>query len=150
MLYDIPLTDDLTLDKAKQILNNLENQLEYWNNERKIAIEKAEGVTGISYDKEIVSGGKVSDSTYSIDRVIDVIDPKIRILKIRIRNIMTFIEKEMKRINEYEPIESKIILLREERMKWRDIAAIVNYSERQCRRIYDKYKNKCQKVQNVR
>ena len=132
---------ELNLGEAKKLLLKLENQLEYWQWERKLLLESAEGLTGTDYDKTRVDGGAAKDNNKSIDKVIDTIDPKIKLLKMRIKNVMLYIENEMKIIGEYEPIEARIIILREEKkMKWRNIASLVNYSERQCRRIYDKYK----------
>ena len=132
---------ELNLGEAKKLLLKLENQLEYWQWERKLLLESAEGLTGTDYDKTRVDGGADKDNNKSIDKVIDTIDPKIKLLKMRIKNVMLYIENEMKIIGEYEPIEARIIILREEKkMKWRNIASLVNYSERQCRRIYDKYK----------
>lgn len=138
---------ELNLRTAKELLDKLENQLEYWQWERKLLLENAEGLGSISYDKEIISGGTYKDNNVSIDKIIDSIDPKIKLLKSRIKNLMKYIEKEMKTIGEYEPIEAKIITLREEKkMKWDDIAALVNYSERHCRRIYDNRYKKRKKI----
>lgn len=128
------------LRDAKRLLQQLENQLEYWQWEKKLLLESAEGTGATNYDKERVSGGVNIDSTTSIDRVIDAIEPKIKLLKSRIKNLMEYIEKELKIIGEYDPIEAKIIRLRtESNMKWIDISEAVNYSERHCQRIYDKY-----------
>lgn len=128
------------LRDAKRLLQQLENQLEYWQWERKLLLENAEGIGATNYEKERVSGGVKIDSNSSIDRVIDVIEPKIKLLKSRIKNLMEYIETELKIIGEYDPIEEKIIRLRtENNMKWIDIAEAVNYSERHCQRIFDKY-----------
>lgn len=128
------------LRDAKRLLQQLENQLEYWQWEKKLLLESAEGTGATNYDKERVSGGTKIDSNSSIDRVIDVIEPKIKLLKSRIKNLMEYIETELKIIGEYDPIEAKIIRLRtENNMKWIDIAEAVSYSERHCQRIYDKY-----------
>lgn len=138
--YDIKI--GLSIAEAKMQLQNLENQLDYWTWERKILLENAEGVKATVYDKEKVNGGIKIDNNASVDKIIDTIDPIIKLLKLRIKNIIRYIEDELKMIGEYEPIEAKIIKLREEkRMKWDDISIAVNYSERHCRRIYDKYKS---------
>lgn len=138
---------ELSLKSAKELLDKLESQLEYWQCERKILIENAEGLGSVSYDKEKTNGGTFKDNNASVDKVIDVIDPKINILKMRIKNLIRYIDRELKTIGEYEPIEAKIILLREERkMKWEDIALAVNYSERHCRRIYDKRYGRRKKI----
>lgn len=54
-----------------------------------------------------------------------------------------YVESELKRIGEYEPLKAKIIRLREERhMKIKDIAEATHYSERQIKRICKDYTKK--------
>lgn len=143
---------DLSLRDADILLKRLESQLEYWKNEKKIAIEKAKGINAVNFDKEIVSGGKVPDNMALIDKVIDVYDPKIKLLKKRIENVMTYIEKEMEILGQEDKTTKKIIELRDDReymsihkghkRPWWQISQNVNLSERQCRRRYFRYKRK--------
>lgn len=54
-----------------------------------------------------------------------------------------YVESELKRIGEYEPLKEKIIRLREEEnMKWDDIAVATHYCRRQCINIYKDYTGK--------
>ena len=138
--YENMTFKDMDIREAKRLLKRFENQLEYWKNEREIAFEETQP-SAANLDKEKVSGG-IAPNTNDIYVIkLEKIDAKIAVLNKRIRNLILYIENEMKVIGEYDPIEAKIIMLRDERhMKWCLIAEAVNYSERHCRRIYDKYK----------
>lgn len=144
---------DLSLKEADILLKRLENQLEYWQNERQTAIEQAEGVGAVKYDKEVTSGGKTPDNMALVDKAIDVYDPKIKLLKKRIENLMRYIDKEMAILGEEDETTKKIIELRDDKeyMKenkghkrpWWQIAQQVYLSERQTQRRYDRYKSRC-------
>lgn len=144
---------DLSLKEADILLKRLENQLEYWQNEKQTAIEQAEGIGAVSYDKEATTGGKTPDSMALVDKAIDVYDPKIKLLKKRIENLMGYIDKEMAILGEEDETTKKIIELRDDKeyMKsnkgrkrpWWQIAQQVYLSERQTQRRYDRYKSRC-------
>jgi archaellum component FlaC len=88
----------------------------------------------------LTQGGKIPDKYAELDKMIDEIEPKILNMEDEIRILRKFIEESLKIIGEYEPLEKKIIELRDEKkLKWKDIAEATYYSERQCQRIYDKY-----------
>lgn len=138
----------MTIKDAKMKLAQCEINLEYWLNEKEIAINsvmpKSKG-----FDSEVVSGGTREDKYKKLDYAIDEIDPTIEYLNKEISNLNNFIEQSLKILGEYEPLERKIIELREEKkMKWEDIATRVNYSDRQCKRIYSKYKGTRSSVYN--
>lgn len=58
-------------------------------------------------------------------------------------SLNNYVEAELKRIGEYEPLKAKIIKLREEKgMKWDDIAEATHYCRRQCINIYKNYTGK--------
>lgn len=129
----------MTLRDAKIRLNQCYNNLEYWLNEKAILISKST-IQAQNIRDEVVSGGTRADKYAKIDYVIDDIDPIIEYLNQEIINLNNFIERSLKTIGEYEPLERKIIKYRdEENLKWQQISERVNYSERQCQRIYDKY-----------
>ena len=68
------------------------------------------------------------------------IDWWIEKLNIYIISLNNYVEAELKRIGEYEPLKAKIIKLREEKgMKWDDIAEATHYCRRQCINIYKNY-----------
>lgn len=144
---------DLSLKEADILLKRVENQLEYWQNERQTAIEQAEGVRAVNYDKEVTSGGKTPDSMALVDKAIDVYDPKIKLLKKRIENLMKYIDKEMTILGEEDETTKKIIELRDDKeyikenkghqRPWWQISQLVDLSDRQCQRRYDRYKSRC-------
>ena len=144
---------DLTLKEADILLKRLENQLEYWQNERQIALERAEGIGAVDYDKERINGGKAPDGMSSIDKIVDVYEPKIKLLKRRIENLMKYIDKEMSILGEEDATTKKIIELRDDmeyikshnghKRPWWQIAQQVYLSERQTQRRYDRYKSRC-------
>lgn len=71
------------------------------------------------------------------------IDWWIEKLNIYIIALNNYVESELKRIGEYEPLKAKIIKLREEKgMKWNDIAEATHYCRRQCINIYKNYTGK--------
>lgn len=71
------------------------------------------------------------------------IDWWIEKLNIYIIALNNYVETELKRIGEYEPLKAKIIKLREEKgMKWDDIAESTHYCRRQCINIYKSYTGK--------
>ena len=151
--YENMQFEDLSLKEADILLKKLENQLEYWQNERQITLESAEGIGAVRYDKEIVSGGKPQGSMSLVDKVIDVYDPKIKRLKKRIENLMRYIDKEMAILGEEDATTKKIIDLRDDKeyirthkghkRTWWQIAQQVYLSDRQCQRRYDRYKSRC-------
>ena len=138
----------MTIKDAKMKLEQCEINLEYWLNEKEMAINsvmpKSKG-----FESEVVSGGTREDKYKKLDYAIDEIDPAIDYLNKEINNLNNFIEQSLKIMEEYEPLERKIIELREEKkMKWEDIATRVNYSDRQCKRIYSKYKGTRSSIYN--
>lgn len=64
-------------------------------------------------------------------------------LNVYLSMLSLYVERELKRIGEYEPLKAKIIKLREEEhMKIKDIAEATHYSESQIKRILKEFKNK--------
>ena len=138
----------MTLKDAKFQLEQCYNDLEYWLNEKEILINNACIRTQTIQD-EVVTGGKRVDRYANVDYTIDELDPIIDYLNQRIINLNNFIENSLRILGEFEPLERKIIELRDEKnMKWQQIAYEVNYSERQCQRIYDKYCKRTRRTRN--
>lgn len=101
----------------------------------------------IDCTKEIVKGGSRVDkfANYVIeteDNKYLELDKKINNIQEQIQNLVMYVENELRRIGEYEPLKKKVIELKEkEGLTWFKIAEATHYSDRQCRRIYKKYKN---------
>lgn len=71
------------------------------------------------------------------------IDAEIDFLSREKDILLSFIEKELRRLKKYHEIENIIIYYRENKLRkytWEKIAHIVNLSERQCINIYQKYR----------
>ena len=135
----------MTIREANNKLGKLENELNYYIDMKNLAIDIATKKTS-NPSSERTDGGTRQDKYKLLDISIDEYDPEIERLNKEIIIIRNYIESELKRIGEYEPLKQKVYNLRndEEYMKknkgkpreWWKIAQATNYSERQCRRIY--------------
>ena len=132
----------MTLKEANRELKSLNNEYNYWLREKEqlmsIVLPKSTDLT----KGDRVDGGKRIDRMAKYTELLEnkQIDATLEYIQKRRNNLMNYIDEELKLLGEYEPLERKIILMRnEKRMKWREIAMISGYCERQCQRIYDKY-----------
>lgn len=137
----------MTLKEANFQVERLENEYEYWLREKENLLSLITPQSpNVSTEK--VDGGKREDRFF---RYIELEDEKqinatLDYIWRKKTNLMNWIEEELKIIGAYEPIEQKIIMLRDdEKKKWEDIARIVGYCQRQCQRIYNKYKKRITK-----
>lgn len=140
----------MTLKEANKELEKLDNEYTYWLNQK-------ETLLNLVYPKatdikpEIIQGGKREDRLLKYIELEDEkqINATLDYIHKRKNNLMNWMENELKIIGEYEPVERKILMLRDEKKaKWKDIARNVGYCERQCQRIYDKYKKRTKKRRN--
>lgn len=140
----------MNLKEANKELEKLDNEYNYWLEQKEIILSLVlPKATDIK--PEIVEGGKREDRLLKYIEIEDEkqINATLDYIYKRKNNLMNWIENELKIIGEYTPIERKILMLRDEkRLKWRDISKNVGYCERQCQRIYDKYKKRAQKRRN--
>ncbi len=141
----------MTIKDAKIKLAQCEINLEYWINEKNMAINsvmpKSKG-----FDREVVSGGTREDKYKKLDYAIDEIDPIIEYLNKEISNLNNFIEQSLKVLGEYDDLQQRIYELRHDKeymrknrgrkRQWWKIAQIVGYSERQVQRIYSQLVSK--------
>lgn len=134
----------MTLKDANKELEKLENEYNYWLKQKEnllnLVMPKATDMRG-----EIVDGGKREDRLLKYVELEDEkqINATLDYIWKRKNNLMNWIDEELRILGDYEPIERKIIMLRDdERKKWKDIARNIGYCERQCQRIYDKYKKR--------
>ena len=131
----------LTLQEMKERQKNLENVLKYYL-DRKETLFNWTQPGAIDYSKEAVQGGKRSnrydDYVASVEELELLND--IDLIYKQIYSIQDWIAEKLRIIGEYEPLEQKIITLRElHKMKWDKISEATGYCDRQCRRIYSKY-----------
>ena len=131
---------------ANEKIEHLNNQINYLHQEKDRLFSLTQP-QATKFDSERVSGGirKNKMDEYVIE--IESIDKQLSDLNGQVTHLMNFVENELKTIGRYKPLEAAIIRDREElHMKWCDIAIKEPFCERQCRRIYDKYKNNNKKI----
>lgn len=134
-----------TIKEANNEINKLTNLLNLYidrknllfnDTQPKVADPNAERVDGSMTREE-----KFFKYVYKCED--EQIDWWIEKLNIYIIALNNYVEAELKRIGEYEPLKAKIIKLREEKgMKWDDIAEATHYCRRQCINIYKNYTGK--------
>lgn len=130
----------MTLKEANRELEHLDNELERLLNEKELLFAKTQP-KGTEIKADPIHSSLRSDRY--LDYVITVeekqIDNQVDVIYAQRRIIENWILRELEIIGKYEPLEQEIIKLRQANRKWHEIALIVNYSDRQCQRIYDKY-----------
>lgn len=143
----------MNLIDAKKELQQLENEEIYWLNEKE-NIKSLVMPKGIQITPDKISGGKREDNMLKYAELLDdkKIDETLDYIWKRKRNIMNYIENELKIIGEYSNLEQKIYELRydQEYMKenkgkkrpFRQIGTMVGYSDMQCIRILQKMLSK--------
>ena len=141
----------MTLKEANKEIERIDNELEFWLNKKAFILEStiypSKPISG-----ERVDGGKREDRYKHLDYAIDEIDPEIEKLYKEKRLYEDYIEKELIRLGKYNEVEKKIYELRNDyeyiknhrgkKRAWWEIANMINYSERQCYRIYKKITGK--------
>lgn len=143
----------MTLKEANMQLEKLENDYEYYLNEKEklltIVLPKATDIRG-----ERVDGGKRTDRLLEYMEQIDTkqIDATIDYIHNRKQNLINWIGNELKIMLKYGELESVIIQLKEmgklnkdgkyEKITWEEIAKEVHWSKSFCRNVYRNYKKK--------
>ena len=142
----------MNLIDAKKELQQLENEENYWLNEKEniksIVIPKGMQITA---DK--IEGGKREDRMLKYVELLDdkKIDETLDYIYKRNRNIMNYIEEELKIIGEYSNLERRIYDLRYDdnyikehgkKRPFTQISNITGYSSSQCCRILQKMLSK--------
>lgn len=128
----------MTIKEAKFELKRLDNEYNYWLGEKEqlksMVYPKA---TDIKLEK--VDGGKREDRLIKYAELLDdkKIDETLEYIEKRRRNLMNWLDNELRIMEEYEPLKRKIIRLKEEQnLSYEKIGLTVGYSERHVRRIY--------------
>lgn len=143
----------MTLKEANMQLEKLENDYEYYLNEKEklltTVLPKATDIRG-----ERVDGGKRTDRLLEYMEQIDAkqIDATIDYIHNRKQNLINWIENELKIMLKYGELESVIIQFKEigrlnkegkyEKITWEEIAKEVHWSKSFCRNVYRNYKKK--------
>lgn len=118
--------------KIKEVNSKLEsinNQIEYYLTFKELETLKFE------------NGDYESVNAYR--ELCTCIDEEINKLYLEQQRLIKFLDNHLELINSYDELKQRIIYYKEEskeKYTWDKIAELVNYSEKQCRRIYSKYK----------
>lgn len=143
----------MNLIDAKKELQQLENEEIYWLNEKE-NLKSLVLPRGIQITPDKVAGGKREDSMLKYAELLEDkrIDETLEYIYKRKRNVMNYIEAELKIIGEYDKLQQKIYELRydQEYMKenkgkkrpFNQIGMMVGYSGKQCNRILQKMLNR--------
>jgi hypothetical protein len=143
----------MDLKTANLELEKLENQYEYWLNEKEtiltIVMPKSPDIT-----KESVQGGTRIDKFAKYAELDDEkkINDTLDFIHKRKQNLLKWLTNELKILNKYGEVEALIIQYKEKGiynekegrfidMTWEQIAKEVHYSKTFCRNVYRTYKN---------
>lgn len=136
----------MTIKEAKNKLERVDNQIEYWLKEKELELGNVLP-QAVNTTTERVNGGKRVDKfvAYTVALEDKEIDLNLDKLYAHKRNLEDFIEKELRRLKKYREVEQLIVYYKEqclENYTWNQIAQKVFYSKEQCQRIYKKWKGK--------
>ena len=135
----LDITTIVDLKSANIRVKQLENLLEMYIEEKNKAFNKMQPKS-VNLNCELVDGGIREDKYINYLIKVDQLTNIITEINEVIFLLRKYIEKELTILGEYEPLERKIMELRDkENKKWKDIAEATYFSERHCQRIYDKY-----------
>lgn len=139
----------MNLIDAKKQLQELENEEIFWLNEKEL-IKSIVLPRSMELTADKVSGGKRIDKNLKYVELLDdkKIDETLDYIYKRKRNIMNYIEEELKIIGTYGLLEQKIYDLRYDedfikehngkKRPFREIGEVVGFSASQCCRILQK------------
>ena len=131
----------MTIRDIDNEIKRLENQRDYYVDKKQKAVDKTQP-QAVNYDKVNVNGGKREDKFISYLIECEDYDCFIDNIQDEIFRLTRFVDKELKRIGEYDPLMQDIIKAKEQlSLTWENVSLSVGYSVSQCRRIYKKYKN---------
>jgi hypothetical protein len=138
---------DITIREANDKIRHLENLKKAKEDERDVTFEKTQPKSS-PMSGERVQGGAIRSDKFA-DYLIECEEPKyielckeIEVIKGLIDIWCEYVENELKRIGEYEPLKAKIIELKDKKGKtWDEVFEYIQgkYSISQCRRIYKDY-----------
>lgn len=143
----------MTLKEANEKLERLENDYNYWLNEKeKLLLLVMPKSTDIR--PEMVDGGKRVDrlAQYVESMEEKQINETLNYIQSKKVNLMNWIDNELNLLKKYNELEQLIIYykevaiikdkytLKQRKMTWEEIGREVHYSKDYCRRIYRNYK----------
>lgn len=143
----------MDLKTANKKLEQLENDYNYWLNEKEKILPLVR-VQASTVKDTVVSGGTRVDR---LSKYIELEDEKkinetLDYIHAKKMNLMNWIDSELKILNKYGEVEAVIIQLKENKrirdsktgkyrnMTWEEIAKEVHWSKSFCRNVYRRYK----------
>lgn len=139
----------MELREAKRDIEKLENDIEYYLNEKERLFCRTQP-QAVKLDSERVNGHS-ERSNVALQYLISVdekeLDDKLLRAQDRKINIERWVENELRILGKYGEVERLIVYYKEEFLNkegkcltWREISSKVHYSESQCKKIYKNYK----------
>lgn len=132
----------MNLKEASNEIKKIDNEIEYWLNEKEIVIGKV--LPGaLDTSKENVTGGTRTDKFLNYIMKNEKINYELDKLYARKNNLESYVENELHRLGKYKEVEKLIIYYKEqclENYTWEEISRKTHYSKTQCRNIYRKWK----------
>ncbi len=135
----------MTLKEANKQLEELDNEYNYWLNEKEkllsLVMPKSTDIR-----KEIIDGGKRVDRLAQYVESLEEkqINETLDYIQARKENLMNWLDQELKILGKYNDAEQLIVYYKEIDTKprtWIEISRLVKYSESHCKRIYKNYKH---------
>ena len=132
----------MNLKEASNEIEKIDNEIEYWLNEKEIVIGKV--LPGaLDTSNEVVTGGTRTDKFLNYIMKNEKIDYELDKLYAQKNNLESYVENELHRLGKYKEVEKLIIYYKEqclENYTWEEISRKTHYSKTQCRNIYRKWK----------
>jgi hypothetical protein len=130
----------LTIRETKNIIKQLENELELYLEKKQINFEKTQPSCTKLKDIIVNKGNTIFDSftTYMIKD--EECDDRIYELKGKILAYEKYLNNELDRMREYDDIPLIIYLKEERQWNWRDIDKYLNLGEDYSRTKYKRFK----------
>ena len=139
----------MTLKEANYEVERLNNKLNKLLKDKEI-LETMVDPKSTDYTKIVVDGGKHSNilELYILKQDLPRwkdLDRRISKTQDEIKNYMNWMDNELKILKKYDKVEQLIVYYKEIDIKeytWYQIASMVHYSKDYCRKIYKRYKQK--------
>lgn len=130
----------LTVRQAKNIIKELQNELDLYLTKKKINFERTQPKASKMKDAIISKTGEIFDSftTYMIKD--EECDDKIYALQESILAYETYLSKELNRMREYDEISLIVFLKEELNWTWKEIDETLHNSCDYSRTKYNRYK----------
>ena len=139
----------MTLKEANYEVERLNNKLNKLLKDKEL-LETMVDPKSTDYTKIVVDGGKHSNilELYVLKQELprwQDLDRRISKTQDEIKNYVEWIDNELKILKKYDKVEQLIVYYKEIDIKeytWYQISSMVHYSKDYCRKIYKRYKQK--------